>query len=210
MKRSFGYILGHANRKLVMHEYDKHIDVLTLLQPNDILFLDDCVFSQYEFVNTHIVQLKALNITIVLGFSTRLHRNMNEYPTYDTTANLHKKYHYGDMTSLNGFMTIQEIKELLSYDNVYIANHGANHLNLSEYDYLQAYKKFKDDIDIAIADLDVYGIHTNIFVYPYSYEIPLMSNYLKHNGYIHIFAGKSSKRISIEALNDKFCKDMLE
>lgn len=31
MKSSFGYILGHANRKIVMHQYDKNIDVLTLL-----------------------------------------------------------------------------------------------------------------------------------------------------------------------------------
>jgi hypothetical protein len=45
---------------------------------------------------------------------------------------LHERYHSNDNDSLGGFMSLDELRELLEYDNIIIAGHGAKHLELEK------------------------------------------------------------------------------
>ena len=57
-RSDFGKILKKANRLIVAHETVAFPDnILDLLQQNDILFFDDCLYSQYVFLKKNIEQL---------------------------------------------------------------------------------------------------------------------------------------------------------
>ena len=162
-----------------------------------MLFLDDCLYSQYAFLKEYADKLKKRGIVCILGFSTKIHRNEGAPMQYAVCAECHDKFHTGDMSVLNAYMTVDEIKELLANDNVYIACHGARHLKLEDVTpaHLQM-KMFEADLQEAVDDLSSFGLHTNIFVFPYAYsDILYAYAILKHKGFYCIFAGKGTLRI---------------
>ena len=207
MKKSFLYMYAQRsyNRLVVAHEIKDFEDTSRKLQSNDILFLDDCLYSQYAFLKQYADNLNKRGIVCVLGFSTKIHRNEGAPMQYAVCAECHDKYHAGDMTALNAYMTVDEIKELLEYSNVYVACHGARHLKLESVStaYLQM-KMFEEDLQEAVDDLNAFGLSTNIFVFPYAYsDILYAYAILKQKGFYCIFAGKGSLRIQIEDLKNE-------
>lgn len=124
---------------------------------------------------------------------------------YAACAECHDKIHEGDMTALQAYMTISEIKEMLAYDNIYLACHGAMHIQLSKTanTYTRA-KLFKNDLMQAVADLNQYGMNTSIFVFPYAYSNILCAyKELNANKFYYVFAGKDSLRTQIEDMKDE-------
>ena len=201
-KSCFGYVLHNTKRKIVVHHVFHIKDIISLLDSNDLVFFDDCLYSQYVFITENINKLKAKNICCVLGFSTRIFRYNNALPIYEADcAEFHDRVHNGDKDSLNAYMTICEIEELLQHNNVYLACHGSQHLDLKNMNFskLQQMHAFTADIDQALIDLDVLHQKTSIFVFPYAYDqFPLAYKILNDRGFHFIFAGQDSKRIQIE------------
>ena len=98
-------------------------------------------------------------------------------------------------------MTIQELKELLALDNVFLALHGHSHKKLSEYSHLQQMILFKNELEISVKKLlDELNLSTDIFVYPYDEIIPGSEVLLKQYGFKYIYPSSNNKRIYIEDL----------
>lgn len=202
MKHSFSYILQNIKRMIVIHHTFLFEDIMSFLNDNDLIFFDDCLYSQYVFIQKNLNKLKTKNIYCVLGFSSKIFRQNNEIPIYEADCALfHSKVHNGDNDAFNAYMSINEIKELLEFDNIYLACHGAWHLDLKNMNLtkFQQMHAFNIDIQQAVVDLNKFKFTTNIFVFPYAYDLfPLAYNILKNNKFNFIFAGQKSKRIQIE------------
>ena len=98
-----------------------------------MLFLDDCLYSQYVFLMKNIDELKAKNVICVLGFSTSIFRHAGQLPIYAAhCADCHNHVHAGDISAYAAYMSIDEIKQLTSYENVFLACHGDCHLELEK------------------------------------------------------------------------------
>lgn len=63
------------SRKIVIHHTHLIKDIMSLLKDDDIVFFDDCLYSQYLFIKKYIQELQLKNITCILGFSTRILRS---------------------------------------------------------------------------------------------------------------------------------------
>ena len=75
--------------------------------------------------------MRAKGIYCILGFSTRIFRHDDANPIYTADcAEFHNRVHNGDKLALNAYMSLHELRELLQYDNIYLACHGACHLDL--------------------------------------------------------------------------------
>ena len=96
-----------------------------------MLFLDDCLYSQYVFLLKNIDALKDKNVACVLGFSTSIFRREDRLPIYDAhCAEFHNRVHSGDKSAYAAYMSISEIEELLKFENILLACHGNAHLDL--------------------------------------------------------------------------------
>ena len=69
-------------------------------------------------------------------------------PTYDANcADCHVRVHNGDMSAYDAYMSIDELKQLLAYENVFLACHGDCHLELAKYNSkIKQLTDFKKDI----------------------------------------------------------------
>ncbi len=203
MKNIFEHILNTCNRKLVIHQTYEIDNILCLLKDYDLVFFDDCLYSQYIFIKNNIDALIKKHINCVIGFSTEIYRT-DETPIYKANcAQCHERIHNNDKTALNGYMSLNEIKELLEFDNVYLACHGAKHLDLQNLTKNKVKQSilFKNDILYAYNDLKKFKFNTDIFVYPYAYDDFLLADKIvKTLEFKYIFAGKTTKRIEIEKL----------
>ena len=124
-------------------------------------------------------------------------------PTYDANcADCHARVHNGDMSAYDAYMSIDELKQLLVHENVFLACHGDCHLELAKCNgKLKQLADFKKDIADATQKLKMLGMSTNIFIYPYSYDGMLIaSKVLRHHSYEHLFAGHGSQRIRFESI----------
>ena len=102
-----------------------------MLQQNDMLFLDDCLYSQYVFLMKNIDALEDKSIACVLGFSTTIFRREYQLPIYDAhCAEFHDRVHSGDDSAYAAYMSINDIKTLLEAENIILACHGDEHLDL--------------------------------------------------------------------------------
>ena len=203
MMKDFRTALRHCSRKIVIHETccydDQHI--LNVLQQNDMLFLDDCLYSQYIFLMKNINALKDKSIACVLGFSTSIFRREGRLPTYDAhCADCHDRVHNGDVSAYDAYMSIAELKQLLTYENVFLACHGDCHLELAKCNSkIKQLTDFKKDIADATQKLQMLELSTCIFVYPYAYDdILLADKVLRSHSYEYLFAGHNSRRIQFE------------
>lgn len=57
MKKSFMYIAQHANRKLVVHQVLDAKSLMSKLAAGDLVFFDDCLYSQYLFLKDNAEEL---------------------------------------------------------------------------------------------------------------------------------------------------------
>lgn len=201
----FNTALRICNRKIVIHETCQYDDkqICDTLQQNDILFFDDCLYSQYVFLRKNIIALQQKNVTCVLGLSTSICRKDNLQPTYFAhCAECHDKVHANDVSAYAAYMSIDEVKQLLRFSNVLVACHGDNHLELCKVkSKIDRAVLFQKDIIAASDMLKHLDMKTDIFVYPYAFDDIMLSRHtLKQLGYRHIFAGNDSKRIPFETL----------
>ena len=206
-KKCFGYIYQQNPRRIVIHDTFKIKDqILKYLQNNDLVFFDDCLYSQYVFLIDNIKQLEQKNINCVIGFSSKIYRQKENKPIYEANcAEYHNRVHINDLNALNAYMSLDEIRQLLQFDNIYLAGHGAQHLDLQNMnlDKLSQTNKFKDDFNNMLDDYANYNLKTNIFVYPYAYDRFPFANLIIKKYFNYIFAGQNTKRIQIEDLMDK-------
>lgn len=194
-----------SNRKIVIHHTHLISNICEYLQDGDIVFFDDCLYSQYVFLKDNINWLINHRIICILGFSAMLFRAA-EKPIYGIkSAELHDRIHNGDKSALAGFMSIAEIQELLTFSNIYLACHGSWHLDLQHMNLskIDMFKAFNNDVVQAKKLFAIYGFITDIFVYPYAYDFFISDKILHNNGFKQIYAGKNSKRIEIEELISK-------
>lgn len=71
------------------------------------------------------------NIVCILGFSASLYRT-TQIPFVEDSAIIHDRIHANDEHALGGFMSLDELRELLAFDNILLAGHGSKHLELSK------------------------------------------------------------------------------
>ena len=70
--KAFDDILSRSNNKIVIH-HTCYIDdnvILASLRKNDLVFFDDCLYSQYVFLKKYAKSLEDMSIACILGFST--------------------------------------------------------------------------------------------------------------------------------------------
>lgn len=65
----------------------------------------------------------------VLGFSASLYRT-TQIPFIEDSTIIHNRIHVNDESALGGFMSLDELKNLLTFNNVFLAGHGSRHLKL--------------------------------------------------------------------------------
>lgn len=200
-------------RKIVIHHIYLIDDINKLLQENDLLFFDDCLYSQYVYIKENINFLIDKNINCILGLSPKLIRKdsiktgifIESYKIHDDV----NKYIYNKdseyySTAMNGFMSLSEIKELLQYKNIKLGLHGCCHLKLEYLDnMLSKITTFIKDTKDGIKLLKQYNLFTNIYVYPYEYKLPIFDHILRQKfGFTDIY-GADDSRIYIEKLTEK-------
>lgn len=205
-----------SRRRIVIHHthllYDK---IIILLKPNDIVFFDDCLFSQYVFISEKEKLLKNLNVDCILGFSTALYaaedaiqiKNVESHVLHDACNS--KIFTIDDADALrstfpemNGFMKVSQLKQLLQMPFCHLALHGCCHLNLSkEKNLLKKVQLFKNDLDAGCNRLKQLELSTNMFVYPYVHSFPISDICLKKRGFACIIGSNQIFRTSIEDLS---------
>lgn len=209
--KDFKIIYSIVKRIIVFHECFTFNDAIKrILKPYDLLFFDDCVYSQYVFLKKYNIFFKDNNIFCILGFSSGLIRKPNAIPIKEIeTKNIHDRVNdiiksWKDIDKLpyecNGMMSIDELNEMNKEPNIFIALHGCVHLHLHELDLLEKIKAFEADVKNGKRILEEYGFRTNIYVYPYAYSFLFSEKILKKYKFIYSFAGEKTKRIPIEKL----------
>lgn len=138
------------------------------------------------------------DIYAVFGFSTMLYRDENAVPAVETTAELHRRFHGGDISAKNGFMTLSELRKVLGFGKCYLACHGRMHLELDDEN---GYAEFRKDVAAAEKDMSGMGLRTNIFVYPYDRLFRFSDGFLKSHGFNFIYPS-DGRRTYIEDLTD--------
>lgn len=143
-RRPFSLVRQTCKRNIVVHH--THIlnhGILDLIQLGDIVFFDDCVYSQYVFFMENAEFFMKNDIYAVFGFSTALFRQDDLRPVIETTSELHRRFHMGDSTALAGFMSLSELNGVLDFERCYLACHGRMHLDL---DRGTGYPEFRKDV----------------------------------------------------------------
>ena len=209
MAEIFADIQYSQNRKLVIHQaYHPHI--IDSIHEYDVLFFDDCLYSQYKFVVSNYDRLMMKNTKCVFGFSSALFRDECVSPTievdsheiHDKVNSYAKTYHDVDNQSndFSGLMTINEMKQLMELANVGFALHGCCHLNLrlipSKLSQMSAFiSDLNDGIQLWHHHFNYYP---KAYVFPYAYEPFLANRALAKRNIHYSFAGNHTKRIPIE------------
>jgi hypothetical protein len=189
-----------------MHQPHTVDNPMGRLKNGDLLFLDDCLYSQYVFMKGNDTELLERGVNVVLGLSSFIVRNVEDEPeSISISSELHNRFHSGDMSALHGFMSIDDVRELLEMQNTYLAFHGGRHLNLESdarngRGRIDIARDFGCDISAGVERLHELGFDTDIFVYPYAYDFFISDRILKEFGFRYVFAGRNSKRIEIERI----------
>lgn len=200
-------------RRIVIHHCKPGLIQPGLFTHNDILFFDDCLLSQYYFIKNNIENLK--NNKIILGFSSGLARPENFFKinflesdiVHQAINKSMKKAIDKPPPEIGAFMSVNEIKTLLQYNNIQIALHGCVHLKLeniaNKTDRLMA---FKCDTEDGMLLFNNYGFQSQIFVYPYAFYESGYNYIVKKYGFLKTYACPDAYRISIESiLNEHTC-----
>lgn len=206
----------HARRRIVIHH--THIignkAIIECLKPNDIVFFDDCLYSQYVFLKENAGLFAENNIDCILGFSAGLYAPEDAKQIYGVesktlhdacnakirsieTADALREY----LPEMAGFMKVSQVKELLEYPFCKLALHGCCHLKLETMDggFLVKTQTFIDDLKTGMARFNELGLQSDTYVYPYIYPLTISDTVLRKYGFKTII-GSSVLRIPIERL----------
>ena len=184
------------------------------LNDGDLVFFDDALYSQYQFIKKNIDELTHRRINCVVGVSPKLLRNkvFNGYNDIKSDlihsfTNVMIKTKDDDIYDyvMNGLMTEDELKELDCMQNVYLALHGCCHLQLEQKyqeSMVDALMIFKKDLDDGVQLFkDKFGYDPYIYVYPFAFAPTIFRCAVKANpNLIYMFACDGSYRRSIEDL----------
>ena len=203
-------------RVVVHHAHLLKDQICQLLKPKDLVFFDDCLFSQYVFIKDNLQKLKALEVNCILGFSSGLYASEDAEQTYAVESHvLHNACNRciktledanrlrSSLYEMKGFMKVSQLKELLSLDFCQLALHGCCHLDLQHQrsSVLQKMVLFKQDLDDGCQQLAELGLCTSMYVYPYIYSLLASDSLLRQCGFTKIVGSQAdSLRCSIEDL----------
>ena len=102
-----------ASRKIVVHHCHLINNIMCFLNDNDLVFFDDCLYSQYCFIKDNNCYMQKHNMSCILGFSANLYRRHSQNPVYSVkSADLHEAVHMYGESKCNGFMSLDELDEL--------------------------------------------------------------------------------------------------
>ena len=207
----------YRRRRIVIHHTHVLKDsICKLLMPNDIVFFDDCLYSQYVFLKDNIRFFSSNSIDVVLGFSSGLYASEDcKSQTYGVESHIlhdacNKSIKCIDdadklrdmLPEMSGFMKASQIEELLHFPSVHLALHGCCHLKLQdEKSIIKKLMFFKKDLDDGIKRLHSLRFDTNAYVYPYVHAFVMSDLTLRKSGF-NAIVGSSILRISIESLID--------
>lgn len=200
MNKDFFRILKESKRNIVIHNISENCCIKKFLKTNDLLFFDDCTYDQYKFIKNNLNYLNDNELNCVLGFSTNIYRKENEQPLENVkTEILHDLIlNKNDRSVSRGFISYSELKDILQYDNVFLALHGHNHFNPEYMSTINSMILFKNELMKSLNVLKELNITTNIFVYPFDFIIKGTEKLLQSSGFKHIFPSSSNKRTYIE------------
>lgn len=195
MSKDFFIIQKNSNKNVVLHNVFEYKNIENVIQPNDILFFDDCTFDQYEFILFNQNYLKENNLNCVVAFSTNLYRKESEPPIKNIkTEELHR-------LKLNrGFVSLSELTELIRLNNVFLALHGHSHFNPKNTKVINSMMTFRDELNKSIMFLKNLNLKTEIFVYPHDYIVRGTESLLNEKGFKYIYPSQRNSRIYIEEL----------
>lgn len=205
-------------RIVVHHTHLLQEKILEGLHQNDIVFFDDCLFSQYVFLKQHIQFFIQNSIDCVLSFSSALYApedaqacqicEVESKVLHDACNKTIQSIVDADrlrfqLQELNGFMKISQLKELLELPHVHLAMHGCCHLDLSKIkcNVIDQIKIFERDLDDGLARLVELDLQTKMYVYPYVFSFPLSDRVLQSRGFTQI-VGSKLFRLPIEDPNE--------
>ena len=189
--------------------------MIDFLHEDDIVFFDDCLFSQYNFLKENQDFFEQTSIDCILGFSSGLYASENAKQVHEVGSHvLHDACNSristivdadrlrDELLEIGGFMKISQLKELLQLPFCHLALHGCCHLNLqNEKNLLKKIQMFKLDLDSGCKRLNELGLTTTTHVYPYVYSFATSDIALKRAGFKQIIGGLDKIfRISIEDL----------
>jgi hypothetical protein len=203
-------VYQQKRRMIVIHHILDDEFVLCRLNQNDLVFFDDCLYSQYIFIKKYHQKLYDMNIVCVMGLSPKAIRPDNipgisniESHILHNQMNSHIKTYRDEIHGefISGFMSKNEIDDVLNLKNIFLALHGCCHLKLENIsNQLERIKVFIDDTNDGKKMLETFGYKTDIFVYPYDYEPSIGDAFLRRIGFRYIFGGDNSKRIYVETM----------
>lgn len=199
-----------GRRRLVVHHTHLIPGLFWLFQPDDVVFFDDCLYSQYTFLAENVDRMAEIGVDCVLGLSPKAMRpdgsdGMRGIESWRLHEALNSQVRSAiDIASgdyLRGFMCESEVRDLLLRGNVHLALHGCCHLRLETVENrVEQARIFSDDVDSGVKMLGDFGFSTEIFVYPYAFEPFLGERTLRSRGFRWIFAGNKTRRIPVEEL----------
>lgn len=138
---TFGQICSQNRRMVVVHHTHLIPNIVNLLKHGDLVFFDDCLYSQYVFLRGNSDALDKLGIIRVLGLSPKAIRPYETDGIYEVESSvLHNQLNEqvrvisnetnGDY--IRGFMSMPEVKTLLTNKNTFLALHGCCHLDMTK------------------------------------------------------------------------------
>lgn len=194
----FFTIQKNSKRNLVLHNVCEYTNFKKIVKPYDLLFFDDCTYDQYNFIIENLDFFKRNKLNCVVAFSTNLYRMDDTFPLKNVRTDVLHKSIVQSTDYLKGFISISELKELLTFDNIFLALHGHNHCNLYRTKQLESMMIFNDELEKSLTSLKELGLNTDIFVYPYDYIVNGSEKILKSKGFRFIYPSKTNFRIYIE------------
>lgn len=203
-------IESSSRRKIVIHHCHLDNEIIQKIRPRDLVFFDDCLYSQYLFFKMNEQALNDLTVDCVFGLSTHLLRDASIKPIYAIESHvIHDAVNetFRQNEEFNqlpdecaGMMSLAEVQDVLKHSIAHLAFHGHNHLDLNGVGLVEKIRLFSKDVKVGADCLKSLGLRTDIFVYPYAHSFFTSQKILERNGFVQTFAGETTKRIPIESL----------
>jgi len=127
-----------TGRHIVVHHCRPGLIEPDLFMPDDVVFFDDCLYSQYRFFMENAERMRGMSV--VFAFSPGLLRRGGTPPIDDVdSAEVHAAVNMRMKTWLDpppdqvrAFMSAGELHQLEKFKDVRLALHGCVHLRLQD------------------------------------------------------------------------------
>ena len=176
---------------LMIHEVTEKLFNLPL--ENYILTFDDGLYSQYY----HFKHFESIDTEKIFFVSSNIICDGNQSNNFLTCSESHKKAFLGNKED---YMTLEQVKELMSKPNVSIGGHSHDHKNLTN--FVSLYEKITYIENDTKSMIEWFKINLNLkptkFCFPYNNDYNgLYKSLLKKYGFTDFYG---SERTPIETL----------